>query len=57
MHQIVAHGKHEVIPLSKVDTALRDQLEVTLKDINSRILPTISQLIDKSQSNLEQMEK
>jgi hypothetical protein len=57
MYQVGAHGKHEVVPLSKANAALREELANTLKDINGRLLPTMSQLIGKSQANLEQMEK
>lgn len=57
MYQVVAHGKHEVIPLSKASSALREELGSTLKDINGRLLPNMGQLIGKSRANLEQMER
>ena len=53
MYQVVAHGKHEVIPLGKANGALREELNNALRDINSRLLPAMRQLIGKSQANLE----
>lgn len=55
MYQVIAHGKHEVIPLNKASSTLRDQLSQSVKDINNKILPILGQLIIKSQSNLETM--
>ena len=52
MYQIVAHGKHEVVPLGKASAELREQLGSTIKDINTRLLPSMGQMILKSQSNL-----
>jgi hypothetical protein len=57
MYQVVAHGKHEVVPLGKANHALREELNNALKDINTRLLPAVGQLIGKSQANLEQMER
>lgn len=57
MYQIVAHGKHEVIPLAKASAELKEQLSSTIKDINTRLLPSMGEMILKSQSNLEQLEK
>lgn len=51
MYQIIAHGKHEVVPLAKANAELREQLSGTIKDINTCLLPSMGQMILKSQSN------
>lgn len=55
MFQVIAHGKHEVIPLSKASAPLKEELGNTLKDISGRVLPSMTQLIGKSRANLEQL--
>lgn len=43
--------------MAKASAELREQLSNTVKDINTRLLPSMGQMILKSQSNLEQLDK
>ena len=52
MYQVVAHGGHEVIPLGKANKTLKEELNNALKDINSKLLPAVGQLVGKCQANL-----
>ena len=52
MYQVVAHGGHEVIPLGKANKNLKEELNNALKDISSKILPAVGQLIGKCQANM-----
>ena len=55
--QSTTHKNHEVIPINKAAITLNILLKTSLEKIESIIMPSFEEIIQKSQSNLQRVEK
>jgi hypothetical protein len=57
MYQAFSHKKHEVVPISKATSTLREELRNALQSVGDSTLPKLSHFISKTECSLAKTEK